>query len=136
MNQQLLCFDFGLNNIGVATGQSELGIASPLPELKAKEGSPDWSLVGELIAEWQPKKILVGLPLNMDGSESALSQKARKFGNRLNGRFNLEIEMVDERLTSHSAKEEMAEIGHKGNYKNNPIDSIAACLILEQYFGS
>ena len=135
MNQQLLCFDFGLSSIGVATGQIEIGIATPLQELKAKEGSPDWSVLAELISEWQPKKILVGLPLNMDGSESSLSQKARKFGNRLHGRFGLEVEMVDERLTSHSAKTEMADIGHKGNYRNKPIDSVAACLILEQYFG-
>ena len=74
----------------------------------------------------------------MDGSESELSQRARKFGNRLNGRFGIEVEMVDERLTSRSAKEEMAAIGynkgHKGNYKDKPIDSVAACLILEQYF--
>lgn len=140
MNQQLLCFDFGLSSIGIATGQTEMGIATPLPELKAKEGSPEWSLVAKLISEWQPKKLLVGLPLNMDGSESPLSKKARKFGNRLHGRFGLEVEMVDERLTSHSAKEEMAAVGynkgHKGNYKNKPIDSVAACLILEQYFSS
>lgn len=136
MNQQILCFDFGLNSIGVATGQAEMAIATPLQELKAKDGSPEWLQVEKLIKEWQPKKLLVGLPLNMDGSESTLSQKARKFGNRLNGRFGLEVEMVDERLTSHSAKEEMSEIGHKGNYKNKPIDSVAACLILEQYFGN
>lgn len=113
-----------------------MGIATPLSELKAKEGSPEWSLVAKLISEWQPQKILVGLPLNMDGSESPLSKKARKFGNRLNGRFGVQVEMVDERLTSHSAKEEMAAVGHKGNYKNKPIDSVAACLILEQYFSS
>lgn len=140
MNQQLLCFDFGLSSIGVATGKTGMAIATPLPEIKAKEGSPDWLLIEKLIAEWQPKTLLVGLPLNMDGSESPLSQKARKFGNRLNGRFGLEVEMVDERLTSHSAKEEMAEAGYnngkKGNYKNKPVDSIAACLILEQYFNS
>ena len=126
MTEQLLRFDFGLSSIGVATGQSKLGIATPLPELKAKDGKPDWSAIAKLISDWQPIKILVGLPLNMDGSESALSQKARKFGNRINGRFQLEIEMVDERLTSHSAKEEMADIGHRGNYKNKPVDSIAA----------
>jgi putative holliday junction resolvase len=138
MNQQLLCFDFGLSSIGIATGQTDMAIATPLPEIKAKEGVPDWSVIENLIAEWQPKTLLVGLPLNMDGSESALSAKARKFGNRLSGRFGVDVEMIDERLTSRSAKEEMAEIGYnkgkKGNYKNKPVDSIAACLILEQYF--
>lgn len=134
MTEQLLCFDFGLNSIGIATGQTALGIATPLPEMKAKEGSPDWTALGDLIAEWSAKRLLIGLPLNMDGSESELSARARKFANRLNGRFNIPIEMVDERLTSHSAKEEMGSLGHKGDYKKKPIDSVAACLILEQYF--
>lgn len=134
MSRQLICFDFGLNSIGVATGQPEMGIATPLNEMQAKEGIPDWSQVENLLSEWQPKTILVGLPLNMDGSESPLSQRARKFGNRLHGRYGIEVEMVDERLTSRSAKEEMSELGHKGNYKDKPIDSVAACLILEQYF--
>jgi putative holliday junction resolvase len=134
MSQQLICFDFGLNSIGVATGQGALSIATPLKELRAKDGIPDWSQVENLLSEWQPKTILVGLPLNMDGSESPLSQRARKFGNRLHGRYGIEVEMVDERLTSRSAKEEMSELGHKGNYKDKPIDSVAACLILEQYF--
>lgn len=134
MSQQLICFDFGLNSIGVATGQGALSIATPLKELRAKDGIPDWSQVENLLSEWRPKTILVGLPLNMDGSESPLSQRARKFGNRLHGRYGIEVEMVDERLTSRSAKEEMSELGHKGNYKDKPIDSVAACLILEQYF--
>jgi putative Holliday junction resolvase len=134
MTEQLLCFDFGLNSIGIATGQTTLGIATPLPEMKAKQGSPDWTALGELIAEWDAKLLLIGLPLNMDGTESELSAKARKFANRLNGRFNLPIEMVDERLTSHSAKEETGKVGHKGDYKKKPIDSVAACLILEQFF--
>lgn len=138
MSEQLICFDFGLNSIGVATGQSELKIASPLNELRAKDGIPDWSQVSVLFSEWRPNKLLVGLPLNMDGSESELSRRARKFANRLHGRFGIEVELVDERLTSRSAKEEMSAIGynkgHKGNYKDKPIDSVAACLILEQYF--
>lgn len=134
MTEQLLCFDFGLNSIGIATGQTALGIATPLPEMQAKQGSPDWTSLGKLISEWNAKRLLIGLPLNMDGSESELSAKARKFANRLNGRFNLPIEMVDERLTSHSAKEETGDLGHKGDYKKKPIDSVAACLILEQYF--
>ena len=134
MTEQLLCFDFGLNSIGIATGQTDLAIATPLPEIKAKQGSPDWTALGKLIAEWNAKRLLIGLPLNMDGTESELSARARKFANRLNGRFNLPIEMVDERLTSHSAKKEIGEVGHKGDYKKKPIDSVAACFILEQFF--
>ena len=133
---QLLCFDYGLASIGVASGNLSLGIASPLTELKAKDGIPNWTVIEQLIKEWKPSKVLVGLPLNMDGSESELSSRARKFGNRLNGRFNIDVEMIDERLTSHAAKEQAKQRGHRGNYKDNPIDSEAACLILEQYFNN
>lgn len=136
MNTQLLCFDYGLSNIGVASGNLKVGIASPLTELKAKDGIPNWTVIEQLIKEWKPSKVLVGLPLNMDGSESELSSRARKFGNRLNGRFNIDVEMIDERLTSHAAKEQAKQRGHRGNYKDNPIDSEAACLILEQYFNN
>ena len=133
---QLLCFDYGLASIGVASGNLAVGIASPLAELKAKDGIPNWALVEQLVKEWKPNKVLVGLPLNMDGSESELSARARKFGNRLNGRFNLAVEMVDERLTSRAAKAEAKQRGHRGNYKEKPIDSEAACLILEQYLNN
>ena len=84
---QIIGFDFGTHNIGVAVGQTITGTASPLPALKAKDGQPDWSKVEKMIAEWQPKLLVVGLPLNMDGSEQPLTDLARKFANRLHGRF-------------------------------------------------
>ena len=84
--------------------------------------------------EWQPDLVLVGLPLNMDDSESELSARARKFANRLHGRFGVKVEMVDERLSSFEAKSEVMERGGSRDYKNNPVDSIAARLILESWF--
>ncbi len=132
----LLAFDYGTQNIGVASGQSLTRTASELPALKARDGIPDWNQVEKLLKDYQPDCVLVGLPLNMDDTESELSQRARKFGNRLHGRFGIKVEMVDERLSTFAAKEEAAERGHRGNYAQAPIDSIAARLILESWFTS
>jgi putative Holliday junction resolvase len=131
MIKTLLAFDYGTKNIGVATGQTITHSASSLPPLKAKDGVPDWAQLEKLLQEWKPDLVLVGLPLNMDDSESELSARARKFANRLHGRFGVKIEMVDERLSSFEAKGEVINRGGSRDYKNNPVDSIAARLILE-----
>lgn len=132
----LLAFDYGLKNIGVAYGQSITGTANELPPLAARDGIPNWEQIAKLITEWRPQRLLVGLPLNMDDSESELSQRARKFANRLHGRFGLPVELFDERLTTRLAKEAARERGHKGNYATKPVDSIAARLFLESWFNS
>ncbi|MFT7491283.1 MAG: putative Holliday junction resolvase [Pseudohongiellaceae bacterium] len=133
-----LGFDFGLRSIGIAYGQSLTGSAQPLAPLKAKDGIPDWQHTRHIIEEWRPAVVVVGLPLNMDDSESELSRRARKFGNRLSGRFGhlleFKLEFMDERLSSFAAKQDAKERGHKGNYKKEPIDSFAAQLILEDWF--
>ena len=134
MISTILCFDFGVKNIGVAVGQALAHTASELPTLKARDGIPNWQSLEQLLQEWQPNLILVGDPLNMDGSVSELCLRARKFANRLHGRFGINVEMVDERLSTFAAKEEAHERSHKGNYGKNPVDSIAARLILESYY--
>ena len=91
-------------------------------------------LFRSVIADWQPDLLVVGLPLNMDGTEQPLTQRARKFANRLHGRFNLPVELHDERLTTVEAR---AEIFSRGGYralKKGKVDSISACLILESWF--
>ena len=133
---QLLAFDYGLKNIGVAAGQTLTGTATPLPPFKARAGVPQGEQVGKLLREWRPDLVLVGLPLNMDASESELSARARKFGNRLHGRFAVAVEMVDERLSSFEAKGEVMARGGSRNYAKHPVDSIAARLILETYLNS
>ena len=133
MIKTLLAFDYGTKNIGVACGQTISGTANSLPSLKAKDGIPDWVQVEKIIKEWQPDLTLIGLPLNMDDSESELSVRARKFANRLHGRFAVQIEMVDERLSSFEAKGEVMRRGGSRDYKNNPVDSIAARLLLESW---
>lgn len=134
MIKTLLAFDYGTKNIGVASGQTITRSATSLAPLKARDGVPDWNQVEKVLAEWQPDLVLVGLPLNMDDSESELSGRARKFGNRLHGRFGVKVDMVDERLTSFDAKAEVSARGGSRDYKNNPVDSIAARLILEGWF--
>ena len=94
---------------------------------------PDWNAVTKLIEEWQPELLVVGEPLNMDGSTSELSTRANKFGRRLNGRLGLPVEMVDERLSSFDAKQQSRERGHRGDFNKHPIDSLAAELILQTW---
>lgn len=130
---QILAFDFGLARIGVAVGQSITNTANPLPTLFAKEGIPDWTIVEKLIKEWQPKRLLVGEPFNMDNSDQEITLRARKFANRLHGRFGLPVDMIDERLTSAAAREEIFESGGFKKLKKTQIDSIAAALILESW---
>lgn len=130
----VLCFDYGTKNIGVAVGQTILFSASPLPNLKAKDGIPNWDKIKKIIAEWQPDLLLVGLPLNMDGSESPMTVRAKKFANRLHGRFGLVVEMADERLSSFAAKGEIIEATGSRDFKSQQVDSLSAKIILESWF--
>ena len=136
-NGLLLGFDFGLRQIGVAVGETHTGSARPLTIIKANEGQPDWSVLGRLLDEWQPAYLVVGLPLNMDGSESDMSARARKFANRLHGRFGCRVELHDERLSSREAKQSLNDdvnMGGRGRGTNyNKVDAIAAALILQSW---
>ena len=127
----LLGIDYGSKQIGVAVGQVITGQARELCVLKAQNGVPDWQKVEALIKEWQPDAIVVGLPLNMDGSASEMSARAEKFARRLNGRFNLPVHMHDERLTTYAAKGERLAQGQRGGYRENPVDALAAALLLQ-----
>ena len=129
----VLGFDFGTRNIGVASGQVITRTATALPSLKARDGVPDWQQIEALINEWRPDAIVVGIPLNMDGSESDMSRRARKFGNRIHGRWGLPLYPADERLTSFEAKEWAGRLGHKGHYGSSPVDAMAAQIILEAW---
>lgn len=128
-----LSFDFGTQRIGVAFGQSISGTAKPVCVLKANDGIPDWEQVGSVIAEWKPDVLVVGLPYNLDGTESELLKRAIKFGNRLNGRFHKPCYGMDERLSSRAAIEQVMEETGSMNKKSG-IDDIAAQIILENWF--
>lgn len=128
-----LAFDYGTQRIGVAFGQSLTGTAKAIKILKAKDGIPDWNEIESLINEWSPDLFVVGLPYNLDGSESALMLRAVKFANRLNGRFNKPCYGMDERLSSQEAAEQALEVNN-GVKKRAAIDDIAAQIILENWF--
>ncbi|MEX6501903.1 Holliday junction resolvase RuvX [Pseudomonas zhanjiangensis] len=127
----LLGFDYGSKQIGVAVGQAITGQARELCILKAQNGVPDWQKVEALIREWQPDAIVVGLPLNMDGSASEMSARAEKFARRLHGRFNLPVHTHDERLTTYEAKGQRLQQGQTDGYRERPVDALAAALLLE-----
>ncbi|MFV1872365.1 MAG: Holliday junction resolvase RuvX [Oleiphilus sp.] len=132
-----LCFDFGVKRMGVAVGTDLLKTASELPPVQAKDGIPDWRVIETLVNEWQPSGFVVGLPLNMDGSQSEMSVRANKFGKRLKGRFNKPVEMMDERLTSFEAKSIVKQKTQKYvDFGDHSVDGAAACLILESWFAS
>ena len=99
----LLAFDFGLRHIGVATGQFITKTATGIATLDAKDGNPLWEEMSTLVKAWEPSIFLVGLPLNMDDTESEISIRARRFAGKLIQNFNLPTEMVDERLTTREA---------------------------------
>lgn len=130
----IMAFDFGTQKIGVAVGQSVTGSAQALPEIRAKDGQPDWQEVARLIEEWQPDAFVVGVPVQMDGTEFDLTQRARKFGQRLHGRFGKPWFAMDERLTSFEARELKQEQRRAGATKGSLVDSIAASLILQSWF--
>lgn len=123
----LLCFDFGTRQIGVAYGQTQTGTAAPVAVLKARDGQPRWEEIARLIDDWRPARLLVGLPLNMDGSESEFCLRARRFARRLQARSGKPVTMVDERLSTAAAK---AGAGRGRNYRHHPVDGQAAVLIL------
>ena len=130
----IIGFDFGKKYIGVAVGQEITGSASPLGSIKAKDGIPNWDSLAAYLKEWQPDFIVVGLPLNMDGSEQQLTLDAKKFGNRVAGRYGLKVEFQDERLTTADAKERLFSQGGYKNLKKDNIDAESAALIIESYF--
>lgn len=132
MSSTVLGFDFGHKKIGVASGQSLTGTGTPLQALVSRQQQPDWGAIEALIMEWSPDAVIVGLPLNMDDSESELSTRARRFGRQLSGRFNVPVWMVDERLSTREAREQLGGRAKKG--PDPRVDSLAAALIIETYF--
>ncbi|MFJ5458106.1 Holliday junction resolvase RuvX [Pectobacterium sp. CHL-2024] len=133
-SRTILAFDFGTKSIGVAIGQEITGTARALTSFKAQEGIPDWQKVEKLLSEWQPDLVVVGLPLNMDGTEQPLTARARKFANRLHGRFGIAIELHDERLSTVEARADLFERGGFKALDKGSVDAASAVIILESWF--
>lgn len=133
-SRRVMAFDFGTRRIGVAVGQELLGSGQPVALIPARDGIPDWQQIESLLEEWRPDLVVVGLPLNMDGTENDMCARARKFGKRLHGRYHVPVEMVDERLTSFEAKGEVMAAGGSRDFGRHGVDDRAAVLILETFF--
>jgi putative Holliday junction resolvase len=129
----LLGFDFGMKRIGYAVGQTVTQTARPLGVLKAELGTPQWEAVAALVKTWHPDAFVVGIPLNMDGTEQLLTQKARHFADTLQQRFKLPVYGMDERLTSVEAKARLFESGGYKLLQTTSVDSVAAQLILQNW---
>lgn len=126
-------FDFGYKRIGVAVGQQLTCSASPLATLNALRGIPEWNSVAKVIAQWSPQALIVGVPTCIDGSELYTTAAARRFAKELQKRFSLPVHLVDERLTTVEAREQLFAQGGYRKIKQSEVDSIAACVILEQW---
>ncbi len=132
MLNTILGFDFGLKRIGVAVGQMITHSANPLTVLQARNGVPNWNDIKKLIIEWGVDALIVGLPLNMDGTEQPITQRAKEFGEQLKTHFALPIYFVDERLTTVAARDIMHTQSDKRK-RFDRADSMSAMLIVESW---
>ena len=132
--QLIMAFDFGTQKTGMAVGSSLIESATPLALFPMKDGIPHWDELLKIVKQHQPTLFLVGLPLNMDDSESELSARARKFARSLRHQTNIETWMVDERLTTREARDELDHYQAQGRGKKISADSIAAALFIESWY--
>ncbi|WWO95998.1 MAG: Holliday junction resolvase RuvX [Candidatus Dasytiphilus stammeri] len=129
----ILAFDFGIKSIGIAIGQNITNTATPLGSLKTINRGPDWQQIKIHLCQWQPDTIIIGLPLNMDGTEQSVTRYTRLFANQIKIRFQIPIQFHDERLTTVEARQQLfLRRGRKALTKDN-IDSLSAALILESF---
>jgi putative Holliday junction resolvase len=122
----ILAFDYGTRRVGVAVGNTETRVSQALKTIAATNADMLFQELGNLLKEWQPDQIIVGLPTHPDGSEHEMTAKAKRFGNQLHGRFNLPVSWVDERYTS--------AVLEGDSQMHDNLDAHSAALILEQYF--
>ncbi len=127
----IIGFDYGTHWTGVAVGQTLTAQASPLKAIKSINFKPDWQAIKRLLEEWQPQKLIVGLPTKLNDEEDEMTEIAKKFSRQLHGRFHIDTELVDERLTTREAYNIAIDSGNRKN--KSEIDSIAAVLITESW---
>lgn len=130
----VLAFDFGKKRIGVAIGNTALGVARPLVTVDSEVTERRFSMIAQLIETWQPVLLVVGLPLHSDGTTHELTQLSQRFARRLSGRFNIKVILQDERYTSETASAMLRETGIAGRKQKAVLDQIAAQQILQSFF--
>ena len=125
---QIIAFDYGEKKIGVAVGQTSTNTSSPLQIIFNKNNKTNWISISSLLDEWKPDLILLGKPLNMDGSESEIMKKVDKFYKELKSIYDADIEFVDERLTTFEAREILKD------EKHDNVDAHAAKILIDNWF--
>ena len=125
---QIIAFDYGEKKIGVAVGQTSTNTSSPLQIIFNKDNKTNWISISSLLDEWKPDLILIGKPLNMDGSDSEIMKKVDKFYKELKSIYDADIEFVDERLTTFEAREILKD------EKHDNVDANAAKILIDNWF--
>ena len=129
----VLAFDFGTERIGVAVGETELGVAHPLATVSNRAGAEPFGAIEALITEWRPALLLVGLPTRADGTPHAMTARARRFARQLEGRFTLPVAFTDERFTTRAASSALRDAAPRARDRKVGRDSVAAQIILQDY---
>lgn len=134
--RSVMGFDFGLKRIGIATGQTITGTASPLTTLQATSQKPDWKTIEAHIKQWKPDALIVGIPYLLDGRESDITRAARNFCKQLERRFNLPVYTIDESLSSFEAQQQLTQDMKIAKHNKHEIDKMAAAIIVQSWLNS
>ncbi|MFT3962667.1 Holliday junction resolvase RuvX [Propionivibrio sp.] len=130
----VLAFDFGTKRIGVAVGELELAQTHPLATIRDERNDRRFAEIAALIGEWQPVRLVVGLPVALDGTPHEMTARCTRFANQLRGRFRLDVDYAEERLSSAEAEERLRESGYNARGARDHLDTLAAQIILQSYF--
>jgi putative Holliday junction resolvase len=129
----LLAFDFGTRRIGVAVGNTVVRVAHPLTTIAVEAQAARFAAIAALVAEWMPGTLVVGRPLDEDGSELDMTARAERFARQLEARFGLPVARVDERFTTRAAESALTEAGVRGRARGAALDEVAAQVILQSW---
>jgi putative holliday junction resolvase len=130
----VLAFDFGTRKIGVAVGNTVVRVAHPLTTVEGEANAVRFKAIDALVAEWAPGALVVGRPLDGDGSEHEMTARAERFARALEARFGLPVARVDERFTTRAAATVLGDAGVRGRAREAALDEVAAQLILQAWF--
>jgi putative Holliday junction resolvase len=131
--QPVLAFDYGDKRIGVAVGERAIGMAHPLETIVAADDRRRLEAIAQLVREWRPARLIVGIPGGIDVGHSTAS-RVRGFARALARRFRVPVDLVDEHLSSWEASRELTRTGIRARAQKKRIDALAACIILERWF--
>lgn len=129
----VLGFDYGARRIGVATGQTITRTATPVATLNSVNGGPDWSGIAQLITQWKPQALIVGLPFHTDGKPTEMTQQAQEFCNALENRFDLPVYSINETLSSFEAEAQLKKNMKIGKHNKQEVDKMAAAIIVQSW---